>query len=246
MSDKNEKLSKKLERNWKHFVRSVKEDPTHRAVCLTALILILAVSVLITVSVIANRAKKQLPDETKNNTESTQETDAATKPPVTQPPETEPVDALPTSFTLPASGSLAKGHDATLQVFSNTMQDYRVHLGIDINTADGAPVHAAADGKIERIWEDVRYGQCVAISHSGGCVTVYKNLSLELPETVKTGARVSAGELIGAVGDTAMVEIADEPHLHFEMTVGGLAVDPLEYFDASALASLSVDDSYEG
>lgn len=248
MKDQNEKFSKKIERKWHRFTKRLKEDPTHRAICITAVLLILAVTLLITVTVIANRAKKQnLPgtDTTVSDTTSGVPSDT-TAPPETSAPSTEPVDAIPSTFLLPVSGSLTKGHDATTQVFSNTMQDYRVHLGIDINTTESAPVYAAADGTVERIWEDVRYGQCVAVSHSGDCVTVYKNLSLELAEGITEGASVSAGALLGAVGNTAMVEIADEPHLHFEMTVGGLAVDPLEYFDASALASLSVDESYEG
>lgn len=246
MPDKNEKFAKKLERKWKHFAKRMKEDPTHRAVCITAVILILAVSVLITVTAIANRAKKQLPSDTTSGDTTVTEDSGTTSEPVTDAPETEPVDAIPTAFMLPVSGSLSKGHDATLQVFSNTMQDYRVHLGIDVNTVENAPVYAAADGTVERIWEDVRYGQCVAIAHSGNCVTIYKNLSVELAEGITEGASISAGALIGAVGDTAMVEIADEPHLHFEMTVDGLSVDPLDYFDASALASLSVDETYEG
>ena len=248
MSDKNEKFTKQLERKWKHFVKSVKEDPTHRAVCITAVVLVLAVTLLITVTAIANRARTQQPPSETTGVPGTTETPDSTtvKPPVTDPGETEPVDALPSSFMLPVSGSLSKSHDATTQVFSNTMQDYRVHLGIDVNTEAGASVYAAAGGKVERVWKDVRYGQCVAIAHSGKCVTIYKNLSYELADGIKEGASISAGALIGAVGDTAMVEIADEPHLHFEMTVNGLAVDPLDYFDASALASLSVDESYEG
>ena len=42
-----------------------------------------------------------------------------------------------------------------------------------------------------------------------------------------------------------MVEVADEPHLHFEITVGDLAVDPLEYFDDNALESIKKDTSVE-
>lgn len=258
MSDKNEQFSKKLERKWKRFVKQMKEDPTHRAICITAVALILAVSVLVTVTVVANRAKKQNPpDETTGGTESTVETsdgtssadstdESNTDAGVTGDESEEPVDAIPTSFLLPVSGTLAKGHDATAQVFSTTMQDYRVHLGVDITTVEGAAVCAVADGTVQKIWEDVRYGQCVAVLHSGNCVTIYKNLSTELAEGIAEGASISAGALIGSVGDTAMVEIAEEPHLHFEMTVDGLAVDPLEYFDESALASLTIDETYEG
>ena len=88
-------------------------------------------------------------------------------------------------------------------------------------------------------------GYCMAIEHSGDCFTIYKNLSETLPEGIAEGTKVRAGQLVASVGESAMVEIADEPHLHFEMTVADLAVDPLEYFDENALASLDIDASFE-
>ena len=139
---------------------------------------------------------------------------------------------------------LLKEHDAALQVYSVTMGDYRVHLGVDIVTEENAPVYAAADGKIEKIWEDVKMGYCMAVEHSGNCVTVYKNLGTTLPEGIAEGVSVRSGQLIATVGNSAMVEIAEEPHLHFEMTVGGLSVDPLEYYDEKALEALNLDSSY--
>ena len=125
------------------------------------------------------------------------------------------------------------------------MNDYRVHLGVDIITTDGAPVYAVADGTVIQIWEDVRMGQCVAVKHNGDAVSIYKNVSAELPKGIIEGATVRAGQQIASVGSTAMVEIADEPHLHFEMTVGGLAVDPLEYFSSKDVETLSKDTAYE-
>ena len=88
-------------------------------------------------------------------------------------------------------------------------------------------------------------GQCVAVSHSGDAYTIYKNLAAELPEGVVVGATVKAGDVIGTVGESAMVELADEPHLHVEMTVGGLQVDPTDYLDEDAKATLSEDTNYE-
>ena len=146
------------------------------------------------------------------------------------------------SFILPVSGKLTNKHDPTLQVFSPTMQDYRVHIGVDLATKESAPVYAAADGKISKIWVDTLMGYCIAIKHSGDCVTVYKNLAENLPEGIAEGVSVRSGQLIATVGESAMVEIADEPHLHFEMTVGELAVDPLEYFDESALESAKKEE----
>ena len=50
---------------------------------------------------------------------------------------------------------------------------------------------------------------------------------------------------MGCVGDTAMIEIAEEPHLHMEMTVKGLQVDPLEYFSQEVISALTEDTVYE-
>ena len=71
-----------------------------------------------------------------------------------------------------------------------------------------------------------------------------KNLAKELPDGIAEGVTVRAGQLIASVGESAMIEVADEPHLHFEMTVADLSVDPLEYFDDKALESLKIDASH--
>ena len=88
-------------------------------------------------------------------------------------------------------------------------------------------------------------GWCVALSHTGECLTVYKNLSSELAEGLTEGIEVQKGQLLGYVGDSALLEIADEPHLHMEMTVKGLQVDPMEYFSSAVIASLSQDTDFE-
>ena len=140
---------------------------------------------------------------------------------------------------------LSSTHDPDVQVFSPTMNDYRVHLGVDLVTKESAPVYSAADGTVSKIWVDPLMGYCIAVSHSGDCVTVYKNLADTLPEGIAEGVTVRSGQLIATVGNSAMVEVASEPHLHFEMTVGDLAVDPLEYFDEAALESIKTDNTHE-
>lgn len=218
------------------LAKNIKEN---RAVYITALTLLVALAVIITLTAVANRSKK---------------------PPETQPPESKPTETLPPkgenepdtsvmdklpAFVLPVSGKLSKSHDAEMQVFSNTMQDYRVHLGLDICAEQGAEVCAAADGKIVEVWEDDLMGQCIAVSHSGDAISVYKNLSLTVPDGIAAGAEVKAGDTLGYVGDTAMIELADESHLHFEMTVAGIQVNPLDYFGEDAVATLAQDNSYE-
>lgn len=228
---------------WKQskLCRKLKQVRVNRAVYLSSIVILLALAVVLAITAATNRAKKNnrpAPDTTAPIEQPTE----PQKPTGTE-PDKEP-DTIP-EMKLPVSGKLSQKHSVDVQVFSPTMQDFRVHLGIDIATAEDAEVLAAADGKVSKIWEDPMMGTCVAISHSGECVTVYKNLAKELAEGLAEGTQVRQGQLLGRVGDTAMVEIAEEPHLHMEMTVKGLQVDPLDYFSAAVIASLAQDDSHE-
>lgn len=220
------------------FYKNMKEN---RAVYVTAITLLVALAVIVAATAVANRTKNPVESET----EGTETAAPATETEALAPGDSADVmDRVPT-FTLPVSGTLSKKHDATAQVFSNTMKDYRVHLGVDINTEQNAAVCAAADGTVSQVWEDALMGYCVAVIHSGDACTIYKNLAETLPEGIKEGVTVKAGQVIGYVGESAMVEIAEEPHLHFEMTVNGIAVDPLAYFEEEAVATLAKDESFE-
>lgn len=238
--------------------QKLKNTQTNRAAVITLVVLIAALVVTVAITVANNRVKKEnppadtdspisdrVPEQNPPQTEPPANTDKPAEPekPSTNTGSTNVENKLP-SFLLPVSGALSKKHDPELQVYSSTMNDLRVHVGIDIVTDAAASVYAAADGKITRIWEDTRMGHCIAISHSGDCVTIYKNLSETLPDGIREGVTVRSGQLIASVGESAMIELAEEPHLHFEMTVGDLMVDPLEYFDEKALESLSLDASY--
>lgn len=227
---------------WKKWKESklyykIRQLRVNRAVYLSSIVILIALAVVLAITAATNRARKN-------------DTELPTDPPLTEPaaPSTDetptggepqaPVNTVP-ELSLPVSGTLSKKHDAELQVFSQTMQDYRVHLGVDIATAASADVFAAADGTVAKIWEDPMMGWCVALSHTGDCTTVYKNLSKDLAEGLAEGVSVRRGQAIGKVGDSAMIEIADEPHLHMEVTVKGLQVNPMEYFSSSAVESLN-------
>ena len=232
------------------LIEKIKSTKVNRASVITAAILVLAVAIIITATVMSDRAKKK-PTDTQDPPKVTDiATEKDTEP---TPSETRPIDveteAAPSgntsvvenkipSLSLPVNGTLSAKHDPELQVYSETLDHYRVHLGVDISTEDSAPVYAAADGVIARIWKDELWGYSLAVKHSGNSYTFYKNLDGQLPAGISEGVSVSAGQLIATVGDSAMVEIAEEPHLHFEMTVADLSVDPLAYFTESALKSL--------
>lgn len=237
------------------FKEKCKAFTRNRAAVVTVIVLVLALTVVLSVSIATNRAKKKysIDDVTDTNgaptTEATNQTEAPVNDGTVEAPThnatEKPVSGEIEEFklSLPTSGTVAKGHDATIQVWSETMGDYRVHLGVDIATAEGAPVYAAADGVVSKVWDDALMGRCVAISHEGNVYTFYKNLDTTLENGIKEGTEVKNGQKIGSVGNTAISELADEPHLHIEMTVNGLAVDPRDYFSDEAKESLTQNNA---
>ena len=158
------------------------------------------------------------------------------------PPAAETV----TEYLAPATGVISKAHDDSLPVYSETMNDFRVHQGIDIMTAAGADVLATAAGTVSLTWSDPLMGECLSIDHGNGVVSIYKNLAVEKASGIKAGAKVTAGQKLGTVGESALVESAEEPHLHFEMTYKEECVDPLTYIDEeSQESSFHADTAYE-
>jgi murein DD-endopeptidase MepM/ murein hydrolase activator NlpD len=89
-------------------------------------------------------------------------------------------------------------------------------------------------------------GYCISIKHGTDTYTIYRNLGETPAEGIAEGVSVRAGQLIGFVGESAMIEVAQGPHLHLEMIVAGVQVNPLDYFDQASIASLNVNKVYEG
>ncbi|MBQ0009989.1 MAG: M23 family metallopeptidase [Ruminococcus sp.] len=140
------------------------------------------------------------------------------------------------------AGVLASSYSGDIPVFSMTMEDYRTHTGIDIRADAGTPVYAAAAGTVSEIGFDPMMGQTVVIEHTGGYKSIYRNLQTAMPEGIVIGKTVAAGERIGSVGDTALVEISDSPHLHFEIRKNDVPEDPLSYISTTALSDNTFED----
>ncbi len=167
-------------------------------------------------------------------------------PPVTDntPPEDttpEPEKPKATSFVAPLVGAVAKGHSLEMPVFSATLNEWRVHTGIDIEAEADSPVYAGADGTVTNVFYDNYYGKSVEVTHPDGIVSVYSNLDGDTI-AVKVGDSVKTGAKLGTIGDTSLTELADEPHLHFSVKVNGKAVNPLDYItEESKSASLGIN-----
>lgn len=130
-------------------------------------------------------------------------------------------------FTWPINGSVISPHSVEALAYDPTMGDWRTHAGVDIAASIGTEVKATAAGTVISIYEDDLYGTTVVIDHGKDLTSVYSNLAA-VP-TVKTGAKVSTGTVIGTVGNTAPAESKLNPHLHFAMFHYDVAVDPLDY-----------------
>ena len=116
-------------------------------------------------------------------------------------------------------------------IYSKTMEDWRTHMGIDLPGDIGTPVKAAAGGIIEQVKQDEMLGSVVIIKHNDHLKTIYCNLQSEV--LVKEGEKVDTGTVIGGIGNTAIYEIADPPHLHFEVEYKGEKVNPEDYISFS-------------
>jgi murein DD-endopeptidase MepM/ murein hydrolase activator NlpD len=161
----------------------------------------------------------------------TQETAAETTQEDTQTTQTDPMEdayeETMESVEWPLTGTVLSTFSQDTLTYSQTMADWRTHEGLDIAAEVGSLVSATQSGTVTAVYEDDFLGTVVMVSHSGDLTTLYANLA-ETP-AVAVGDQVVAGETLGQVGDTALLETADPAHLHFEVYQNGAALDPMEY-----------------
>lgn len=144
-------------------------------------------------------------------------------------PQTGSSTAIAESVTVaPVSGTVIGAYAMEALAYNATTQDWRVHNGVDLAAAEGETVMAARDGTVTAVYEDEAYGTTVVIQHDDGYTTHYCNLA-EGP-AVSAGQTVAAGDAIGVVGRTAVLELGEDSHLHFAVFLDGAPVDPNEFF----------------
>ena len=131
------------------------------------------------------------------------------------------------TFKKPVEGEITNEFAKDTLIYSNTLQEWVTHCGIDIKADKTTIVKASAEGTVKSIKNDPRYGITVVIEHANGYSSVYSNLLTA--EFIKEGEQVEQGQTIGTVGNTATFEIADDTHLHFEILMNGEYVNPELY-----------------
>jgi murein DD-endopeptidase MepM/ murein hydrolase activator NlpD len=101
----------------------------------------------------------------------------------------------------------------------------KMHTGIDFAATIGTPIYATADGTIDEVQISFSgYGKMVEIDHGFGYRTRYAHMH---DFAVKKGQKIKRGELIGYVGNTGL---STAPHLHYEVFINGVHVNPVHYF----------------
>ena len=135
----------------------------------------------------------------------------------------------PSRTASPVSGETIAGYSMDALTYNQTTRDWRVHDGMDIAAEAGTAVCAAADGTVYTVYEDETMGMTVVITHDGGYTTKYASLAQEV--SVAPGDAVTAGQTIGYVGVTALLESAVGDHVHFSVSCDGALVDPLEFLE---------------
>lgn len=146
------------------------------------------------------------------------------------PQESEPVPGeqpKKPEASAPVDGEVVQTYSMEQLAYNPTTKDWRTHDGVDFLAPVGTEVKAAADGTVEAVYNDDFFGQTVTVRHSGGYVSHYANLAEEV--LVSVGQTVKAGDLLGRTGQTALMEIGEEPHLHFAVYRNNVSVDPSDF-----------------
>ncbi len=159
-----------------------------------------------------------------------------TLPPSPTPVPTPENTPIPTPtvlrLSLPATGAeVLSDFTDDMPVFQATYGDYRTHTGMDFGGRQNNPVYAASDGIVVKNEFDYEKGYTVELSHEGGYLTRYCNLSGD--DMVTLGQEIAQGEQIGTMGDSGIWESHLPCHLHFELEQDGELINPKAYFAAS-------------
>lgn len=129
-----------------------------------------------------------------------------------------------TEKMFPISGEIVLEFAKDKLVYSETLDEWIVHDGIDILGEESEPVKVVEDGIVESVKMDPRYGNTIIVNHGNNVKTVYSNLStLEL---VFVGKEVKRGDIISGVGKGFGFESKEGSHVHFEIIKNGECVDP--------------------
>lgn len=176
------------------------------------------------------------PTATPTETPKATATPAPTKAPETVPDVASAAAAAPAKVAaatptpqkplMPIDGNIIRPYSPEEPVFYSTLNEWMVHMGIDIEAPDETDIISAMDGTIEAVENRADTGYTILIDNGGGVKTLYGNLAS--PDGVEVGQQINRGDVIGKVGRSATNTLSDPAHVHFEYTKDGKRVNPEE------------------
>lgn len=153
--------------------------------------------------------------------------------PITPNENITPSDNIPvatTTYVVPVkNATIAKDYSASELQFNNTLKQWEIHKAIDFVASDDLNVYAVSNGTVSNVYTNYLDGTVIEIAHNNGLVSVYKSLNNDVK--VSVGDKVSAGQIIGTISETMAQELNTGAHLHFEMLLNGVKVNPNDYLD---------------
>ncbi len=132
----------------------------------------------------------------------------------------QPKGTKPGQLIRPIPGRIESTFGPRLHPIYGTV---KMHNGLDMHGSTGDPIRAGAGGTVILAGGKGGYGITVMIDHGGGMVTLYAHQS---SLAVSVGQKVEGGQTIGYIGSTG---VSTGPHLHFEVRINGVPVDPMKY-----------------
>ena len=130
---------------------------------------------------------------------------------------------------MPVNGEIINPFSGGELVKSETLGVWKTHDGVDIKADKGTAVKSMNKGVVTKVWEDTLWGYCVMIDHQNGVIGHYYSLTSAV--AVAEGDEVNSGDIIGYVGDSAVVENTEGAHLHFAIKQNGEWTDPIAYIN---------------
>ncbi|MEG1930295.1 MAG: M23 family metallopeptidase [Anaerovorax sp.] len=133
-------------------------------------------------------------------------------------------EVQPLSYMPPVVGTVTSGYSSEFPIYSNTLEQYVIHEGVDIEAPKNTSVVAISDGVITRMYTDDRLGITIEVLHPDGLTSRYACLSTS--KNVGIGDVVKKGDVLSTVGTSSLFESLEPAHLHFEVLKEGVPMDP--------------------
>lgn len=118
-----------------------------------------------------------------------------------------------------------RDYSETEPSYSNTLDVWEIHKGLDISAKKGSKIKTIIAGKVTDVYKDDNHGVSVEIEGKDKLIVIYSNLEEKV--SVKKGQEVKEGDIIGKVGNSTTVESLDGPHVHLTATKNGKAINPM-------------------